>query len=113
MSIAKNYVYNLILTISNIIIPFITIPYITRVLNPEGIGAVAFTGSIVECFVMFSALGITLYGPREIASVRDNPEKLRDTFWNIQYTKILTVLASYLAFIIFTLFSQENTELYI
>jgi len=108
MSIAKNYVYNLILTISNIIIPFITIPYITRVLNPEGIGAVAFTGSIVECFVMFSALGITLYGPREIASVRDNPEKLRDTFWNIQYTKILTVLASYLAFIIFTLFSQEK-----
>lgn len=114
MSIAKNYVYNLILTISNIIIPFITIPYITRVLNPEGIGAVAFTGSIVEYFVMFSVLGITLYGPREIASVRDDPEKLRDTFWNIQYTKILTVIVSYLAFIIFTLFSQgKYRDLYI
>lgn len=108
MGIARNYVYNLILTVSNILVPFITIPYISRVLNPEGIGAVSFTNSIVQYFVMFAVLGLTLYGPREIASKRNSSEKLRATFWNLQYTKILTVLVSYAFFLVFVFFFSNE-----
>jgi len=115
VSIAKNYLYNLILTISDILVPFITIPYITRVLNPDGIGAVSFTNSVIEYFTMFSILGLNLYGPREIASSRNNPEKIRTTFWNIQYAKVFTVITSYTTFLIFFFFfsNEKYHSLYI
>jgi len=87
MSIAKNYFYNLVLQISSIIIPFITVPYVTRVLDPQGIGIVSFTGSIVQYFVLFAALGMSLYGSRTIAYIRNDREKVNETFWQLFYIK--------------------------
>lgn len=101
MGIARNYIYNTILTLTNLLVPFITTPYISRVLNPDGIGIVAFTGSIVQYFILFATLGTGLYGAREIASLRNDFEKLKMVFWNIQYAKIFTTAFSYIAFLLF------------
>lgn len=110
MGIARNYVYNIMLTITNLLVPFITTPYISRVLDPEGIGAVAFTGSIVQYFVLLAMLGTGLYGAREVASLRDDPKKLKIVFWNIQYTKILTTVFSYVSFLFFVVFSDSKYQ---
>ncbi len=98
MGIARNYLYNTLLTLTNLLVPFITIPYISRVLDPEGIGAVSFTASVVQYFVLFAALGTDLYGTREVASVRKNNEKLSDTFWQIEYLRATATLLAYVAF---------------
>ena len=37
-SIKKNYIYRLAYEILNLIVPFITAPYISRILGAEGIG---------------------------------------------------------------------------
>ena len=72
----KNLFYNTILTISQMLIPIITFPYITRVLGPDGYGKVSFVDSIVQYIILIAALGIPIYGVREVAKVRDEPEKL-------------------------------------
>lgn len=90
MGIARNYVYNVTLTIMNLLIPFITTPYITRVLDPEGIGSVAFTASIVQYFVLVATLGIDLYGTRELAVLRDKLKEFQQAFWNIFFPKLIT-----------------------
>ncbi|EJG83763.1 polysaccharide biosynthesis family protein [Streptococcus pneumoniae SPAR95] len=41
-SINKNAILNIILTLTNIVFPLITFPYISRILNPSGIGAISF-----------------------------------------------------------------------
>lgn len=45
-SIKLNALLNIVLTLSNIIFPLITFPYISRILNPTGIGLTSFFSSI-------------------------------------------------------------------
>lgn len=114
MGVAKNYLYNATLTITNLLIPFITIPYITRVLDPEGIGSVAFTASIAQYFVLVATLGMDLYGTRELAAVRDDTKRLQQTFWNIIFSKLITFSISFSTFLIFVLFfGSKYTVLYL
>ena len=50
--------------ILTLITPFITAPYLSRVLGPDGVGSVSYAESVVSYFCLFATLGITLYGQR-------------------------------------------------
>lgn len=71
-SIKYNILMNIILSSSQIIFPLITLPYVSRVLSTEGIGAVAFAQSVLTNFSLIALLGIQTYGVKACASVRDN-----------------------------------------
>lgn len=75
-SIRLNALLNIILTLSNIIFPLITFPYVSRILNPEGIGVVSFFSSIGNYGVLVASLGISTYGIRAVASIREDKNKL-------------------------------------
>ena len=75
-SIRLNALLNIILTLSNIIFPLITFPYVSRILNPEGIGVVSFFSSIGNYGVLIASLGISTYGIRAVASIREDKNKL-------------------------------------
>ena len=81
MSIKKNFLFNALLQLTNVLYPLITFPYISRVIGPDGTGSVAFIMSIVQYFIILAAVGIPAYGVREIARFRDNKEK-RDKLFN-------------------------------
>ena len=66
-SITKNYIYNVAYQILITILPLITTPYVSRVLNAEAIGIYSYTISITTYFILFGSLGVALYGQREIA----------------------------------------------
>lgn len=52
-------------------------PYVNRILGPTNIGKIEYVNTIINYFILFSALGIPLYGIREIAKVRSD-KKERD-----------------------------------
>ena len=52
MSLKKNIVYSSILTVSGYLFPFITFPYVTRVLGVENFGICSFYDSI-NCVAYF------------------------------------------------------------
>lgn len=79
-SIAKNFMYNLLLQIVTLFMPLITVPYISRILGKEGVGVYSYTLSIVQYFVILGSLGISIYGNRQIAYVRDDKEKCQRPF---------------------------------
>lgn len=105
-SLKKNYIYNLIYQIILIILPIITIPYLSRVLGANNIGIYSYTLSISAYFVLFGSLGISLYGKREIAYVQNDKKKYSKIFWELFLLKIISVLISLLAFYI--LFVYRN-----
>lgn len=78
-SLKFNAVMNMILTSSSMIFPLITVPYVSRVLEPSGMGAVSFAQSLITYFSIFSLLGIPMYGVRACAQVRDDPKELGKT----------------------------------
>ena len=97
-SIKKNYIYNVLYQALLVIIPLITIPYLSRILGPSGIGTISFSESIVSYFVLFANLGINIYGQREISYTQDDKKRRSITFYNVFITKLivsLTVLIIY------------------
>lgn len=59
------------------LIPLISIPYISRVLDPAGVGKVGFIDSFTYYFIAIAEFGIVVYGTREVARLRDDREALR------------------------------------
>ena len=93
MQIAKNYLYNAIYQVFIIIVPLLTIPYLSRILGPSGIGINSYTNSIVQYFVLFGSIGVDLYGNRQIAFVRDNQVKMSKVFYEIFILRLLTTVS--------------------
>lgn len=79
-TLRKNIFYSGILTTANYLFPLITYPYITRVLGVANIGACNFVDSIINYFLILSALGIGIVGIREIAKNKGNEVSLQRTF---------------------------------
>lgn len=71
-SIKGNIVYTIANTFLGLIFPLITFPYISRVLQPEGVGLYNFYNAILGYVAMFANLGIALYATRLIARHRDD-----------------------------------------
>lgn len=102
MSTVVNYMYSVAYQLFSMLIPFITVPYVSRVLGVEGIGINAYAGSILQYFMLFGSLGIGLYATRTIAYVRDDKRNLSRAFWSIfmlQFTLCLVSFALYIIFI--------------
>ena len=75
-SLKTNTFFNFIKTISTILFPLITFPYVTRVLLPANVGKVNFAVAFVSYFSLIASLGIGTYAIRECAAVRDNKDNL-------------------------------------
>ena len=98
-SIKKNFLMNILLTMSSFIFPLITFPYVSRVLLLLGTGKVAFATSVISYFSLFANLGIPMYGIRACAKVRDDKEKLTQTAQELLIINILTSLITYVALV--------------
>lgn len=107
MKVIRNYLYNAGYQVLNLLVPFITVPYIARILGPRGVGINSYTNSIITYFLLLGTLGITMYGNREIAYHRDNLEERSRIFWEIEFLQIITISFSYLLFLIFNSFQVQ------
>lgn len=111
-SIRKNYIYNALYQILNIVAPLITAPYLSRTLGADGVGTVSFAESVVSYFTLFAALGISSYGQREISYVQEDACKRSVTFWNAKILEFCTSGVVLLIYIVFSLLRQEGAVIY-
>ncbi len=109
-SVTYNFIMNAILTVSSILFPLITFPYISRVLLVEGSGKVAFAISAVTYFTMFATLGLPTYGIRACAVVRDDREKLSQTVQELLIISAITTAITYLQSFLHPCFSCRNLQ---
>ena len=79
-SIRKNFVYSTFYQVLTLITPFITAPYLARVLGPEMQGIQSFVESNITYFALFATMGTTVYGAREISQARDDPARAKGCF---------------------------------
>lgn len=90
-SILKNYLYNLTYQILILILPLVTASYLARVLGPKGNGIYIYTYTIVNYFVLFGSLGISMYGQREIAYVQNDKYKRKKVFIELVSFRFVTI----------------------
>lgn len=82
------------------LIPLISIPYISKVLQPDGIGKVSFIDSLSYYFVTIAEFGIVAYGIREITQVKHDKDKLRKL---VAELVVLHCITSGLALIVYSI----------
>lgn len=102
-----NVMMGFILKASQLLFPLITVPYISRILQPEGIGRVSFAQSTMDIFTMFAMLGIPLYGIKACSRVRDDKIKLATTVKELLTINTIAMILSYAALVISIIFIKE------
>ena len=112
-SVRKNYIYNLIYQVMTLITPFITTPYISRVLGADGTGIQSYTNSVVQYFAILAALGTASYGQREIARHRDDLKMRSRLFWEIEMLCMATTAACLIIWLFVIGFAKEYRPYYI
>ena len=110
-SLKLNYIYSTLNTVLTMLFPLITFPYVTRILQPTGIGINSFAHSIVQYFVLFAQLGIPIYGIRAIAQVKGDKEKLSKTISELLIINCITTLFSLIFLVLSTLLFSQIYEI--
>lgn len=107
-SIKINAALNGIRTISSLVFPIITYPYITRTLAVEDIGKYDFSQSIVYYFSLIAALGIDKYAVREGARYRDDRSSMSRFASEVFSLNLVSTLAAYMALFAYLAVSAKS-----
>ena len=112
-SVKLNYLYNASYQVLLLIAPLLTAPYLSRVLEPDGVGTASYVESIAAYFTLFATMGITTYGQREISYVQDDAAKRSAVFWNTKILEFCSSAAAILVYVVFSLQQRETSVLYL
>ncbi len=111
-SIKENYIFSLLFQILTIIVPLVTTPYLSRVLEPDGVGAYSLTNTNVSYFTLIGVLGLGTYGQLEIAKVKDDIGRRSKLFFEIMLTRGCTHIICILAYIVLVIVSEKYKTMY-
>lgn len=98
--IKKNMVYNVMLQLFNITYPFITATYISRILGAGKLGIINYSQAISSYALIFGMFGISTYGLREVAKIRDKKNKLLRLFSELIIIKLMATIIVIIVYII-------------
>ncbi len=98
-SIKKNLAFNLLLLTSNLLFPIISFAYAARMVGPAGIGKVQFVITFASYFVLLAQVGIPVYGMREVAKIKNQPENLNKLFSELM---VISIGSSFIMLLIYT-----------
>ncbi|WP_424193082.1 oligosaccharide flippase family protein [Ampullimonas aquatilis] len=86
-SLRANVIALYLLQAANYIIPFLTLPYLVRMLGADRYGLLAFSQSLIMFFVVFVDAGFYSYAVRTISVSRQDPVRVAQIFWATQTIK--------------------------
>jgi O-antigen/teichoic acid export membrane protein len=110
----NKFVYQLLLSATQVLVPLVSYPYIARVLGPANLGKVNYVDFIAQVSMIVAAFGIPFYAVREIAKVRNDAPK------RTVFIKEMAVLHSIFALIVSAVYIlltyqqwQQSKSLYV
>lgn len=109
-SVKFNVLMNIILTTSGFLFPLITVPYVSRVLGPANNGIVSWAFAFVGYFTLVAMLGFNMYGTRECAKVRDDPEQLSVVVQELLIILMCSASIAYIVYLAFVLCLPRTRE---
>ncbi len=83
-----------VLQAANYVLPFVTVPYLTRVLGPAQYGLIGFAAAFVNYFTILTGYGFNLSATREISLKRDDHERISGIFSAVMIIKAALLVLS-------------------
>ena len=95
-AVAKNALLMYGVQVSSIVLPLITLPYLSRVLSPAHIGLISFAQSFIWYFQTLTEYGFNLTATRQVAIHLNEPERVAEIFRATFGAKLLLTVAGFL-----------------
>lgn len=99
MGLKKNILYSGFLTTGLYLSQLVTYPYITRTLGATNLGHCNFVQSYVQFFLLFSALGVSTLGVREIAKLNGERSTISQRFSQLFLLNAITTIIALVVYI--------------
>lgn len=110
-SIKKNFIWQVGIEITNMLLPLITSPILARRMGAETLGIYSYVYTMTYYFLQFALLGMFQYGTREIAVVRDNKDLLNKKFSELFYFQLLHGCLVLTLFLLYSFIFSKYTGL--
>ncbi len=106
--IGRNLFYNVTYQVLIVFLPLILSPYLSRTLGAYSTGIYSYNFSIANYFVIFANLGISMYGNRLIASVKDDENNLNKAFCSLLYFHLIISSFVFILYIFYSVFIAND-----
>lgn len=110
--IINNYIYNALYQVLILLVPFVTTPYISRMMSVNEIGIYDYSLTICTYFIFFSSLGLPTLGQKKIAIAMDDQQRSL-VFNQVFFLRIFSVLIFYIIYCLFIFIFFSNKIIYI
>lgn len=107
-SLKKNILYNSIYQFLILFLPFITAPYLARVIGATGIGTYSYSYSVAQYFVYIAMLGLNNYGNRSIAAVNYDRKQRSKVFSEIYCMQLITATVSIVLYAVYITLAEDK-----
>lgn len=112
-SVIKNSFYYVLYRLVNVLYPLVTATYVSRVLEPDGVGEISLAQTIVVFLVACALLGIPNYGVREVSKLKTKEDRGKLFFELFIINAISTLSLIIIYFTLINLFDLNiNRNLY-
>lgn len=109
-TLIANFGYLSLLQLASYFFPLITMPYLARVIGPEGFGKIAFAGAIIVWCQTISDWGFNYTATRDVAKNRDDKEKVSEIFSNVLWSRLVLTLISFIGLFLLVCFIPKFKE---
>ena len=106
-SLRKNYLYTVAIQLLSMLTPLFSAPYLARTLGSDGVGTYSYVLSVATVFSLFTALGFSAYGLREVSRIRDDKAAVSQLFWELSLLRGITTLLTGGAYVMLCLWVRE------
>ncbi len=96
--------------IINYIFPLITVPYISRIIGPEGYGILNYSTAFISYFTLLISYGFDLTGTRRIAQNSNNLEKITTVVSEVITSRTILYVISIVAFLFLVHFFEPISK---
>lgn len=93
--IVNNAMMLMIFNIAKIIFPFITLPYLTRVLSTDTYGVVTYAKTVMNYMQIFVDFGFVLSATKDIVNCRENKEEMGKVIGDTMIARIILGLSGF------------------
>ena len=99
-----------LLQLVNIVIPFLTVPYLVRVIGVDLYGLYAFSTAIIAYFLLLIDYGFNLSATRQISVHRKSREELVKIFSAVLTLKVVFFIFGFLLLLVLMMFSSMISD---
>ncbi|WP_294586795.1 oligosaccharide flippase family protein, partial [uncultured Ruminococcus sp.] len=99
-TLVKNTVMLYIMNITKIVLPLVTLPYLTRVLSKDCYGVVSYVKAVMQYMQVVVDFGFILSATKDVVNCKEDKKKLSYIIGDTMFAKLILVLVSFVALVI-------------